>query len=246
MAAISTMSGGAAHVIAQMPHALWRANEMAAYRASTLPSGFPGLDDELPNAGWPKSTLIELLLQQAGIGELQLLKPTLATLARSQRIALIQPPHLPHGAAFQSWGLRSESLFWMKAKSTADALWTTEQILKNGSCGAVILWQNNIRTDALRRLNLAAQSGDTTFWLMRPISARQDTSPAPLRLALRPAFGGISVDIVKRRGPTSEETLFISLPDMPTTRHTQEIEHAPMDQRAPAVAAARSVPTLLV
>ncbi|WP_228124699.1 translesion DNA synthesis-associated protein ImuA [Glaciimonas soli] len=246
MAIVSTMSAGAANAIAQMPNALWRANEMATCRTSTLPSGFTALDGELPNAGWPKSTLIELLLQQAGIGELQLLKPTLSTLARSQRIALIQPPHLPHGAAFHGWGLRPESLFWMKAKSTADALWSAEQILKNGSCGALILWQNNIRTEALRRLNLAAQSGDTVFWLIRPISARQDTSPAPLRLALRPAFGGVSVDIVKRRGPTSEETLYIPLPDMPTTRHIQEIEHAPMDQRAPAIAAARSIPTLLV
>jgi len=52
----------------------------------------------------------------------------------------------------------------------------------------------------LRRLHLAAQHGDTLFFLFRPLAAAQDASPAPLRLSLRPAAGGIEVGFVKRRG----------------------------------------------
>lgn len=246
MATLSTISPGALDVVAQMPHCLWRANEMAIFKTLTMTSGFSALDEELPNHGWPRATLIELLIQQAGIGEIHLLKTTLVTLARSQRIALIQPPHLPHGAACHAWGIQSNNLLWIKTKTSADALWTTEQILKNGSCGAVLLWQTNVRSEALRRLNLAAQSTDTYFWLLRPISAQQDTSPAPLRLALRPAFGGIDVEIVKRRGSHVERILRLTLDGMPTSRHLPEHHHAPVDQRAPATLTARSAQTLLV
>lgn len=240
------LSAGAVQVMAQMPCAIWRATEMASFRSTTAESGYPDLDAELPGGGWPRSSLIELLVQQAGIGEMQLIKPALARLSKNQRIALIQPPYLPQGAACRTWGLRPDSLLWIKTGTSADALWATEQALKNGSCGAVLLWQTNIRSDALRRLNLAAQATDTWFWLLRPMASRQDTSPAPLRLALRPSFGGVLVDVVKRRGPHFDDTLFIPLADMPTTRHITEPDHAPLDQRSPAPATARSTQTLLV
>lgn len=225
---------------------VWRASEMAIYTAATMPSGFSSLDAELPNSGWPRSSLIELLLQQAGIGEMQLLKPALVRLSKKQRIVLVQPPHLPNTMACKTWGIDTSRLLWIKAKGTADAMWTTEQILKNGSCGAVLLWQSNIRNESLRRLNLAAQSTDTWLWLMRPISSCSDASPSQLRIALRPALGGISLDIIKRRGPVLDHALFVPLADMPASRHQLETEHAPLVVRAPTAIAARDLAPLLV
>ena len=52
-----------------------------------------------------------------------------------------------------------------------DALWAAEQILRSGCCGALLLWQQHVRSEALRRLHLAAQSGETLFCLMRPLAA---------------------------------------------------------------------------
>ena len=225
---------------------VWHASEMAVGQTTTYPSGFAAFDAELPGKGWPRSALIELLLQQAGIGEMQLLKPALVKLSGKQRIALVHPPYRPHAMACKSWGINCRQLLWLDAKSTADALWTTEQILKNGSCGAVVLWQSNIRTDALRRLNLAAQSTDTWFWLMRPLSCRLDSSPAPLRIALRPAAGGVSLEIVKRRGPHCEESLFVALADMPAGTPLLDKEHAPMVKRPPIFATARDAAPVLV
>ncbi|WP_110253393.1 translesion DNA synthesis-associated protein ImuA [Undibacterium pigrum] len=239
-------SSSISSVIGKMPHAIWRANEIAVYKASTTSSGFDDLDAELPNAGWPRSSLIELLLVQAGIGELQLLKPVLAEIAKTQRIAFIHPPHIPNGLAFQRWELADDRLFWMKCSSTADALWTTEQVLKNGCFGAVMLWQTNIRAEALRRLNLAAQTTDTCFFLLRPLAAQRDTSPAPLRLVLRPARGGVNVEIIKRRGPHSDKSLYLTLPDMPISKHLPDHNNAHVDQPMPSISAARSTQTLLV
>ena len=225
---------------------VWRASELAISRSTTCSTGHAALDAQLPNSGWPRSALIEVLVQQAGIGEMQLLQPTLANLSRTQRIALIQPPYLPHAMACKSWGINERNLLWLRSASSADALWSAEQILKNGSCGAVSLWQANVRPEALRRLNLAAQSTDTWLWLMRPLSSSADASPSPLRLALRPALGGVSVDIIKRRGPHCDAPLFVSLVDMPAGRHSLETPHEITAQRTPAVAAARNAAPVLV
>ena len=225
---------------------IWRASELAVSRVPTMSSGHPDLDRELPDQGWPRSSLVELLLQQSGIGELQLLKPILKQLAQSRRIALIQPPYIPHAKALQSWGVDVSRLLWMRAQSTGDALWTAEQILKNGSCGAVVLWQTNVRAESLRRLHLAAQAADTHFWLLRPMAGRTEASPAPLRLGLRPALGGISISMVKRRGPAAEEELFVRLPEMPVGRHPLQHDHAVPHQPLPTPAIARSAAPLLV
>lgn len=225
---------------------VWRASELAISRATTMPTGHNALDKELPNGGWPRSALVELLVQQHGIGEMQLLKPVLASLSGKQHVALIQPPYLPHAAACRAWGVNDRNLLWLRPQSSADALWSTEQILKNGSCGAVVLWQSNVRPESLRRLNLAAQTTDTWLWLVRPMAAAADASPSPLRIALRPALGGISADIIKRRGPHCETPIFIHLTDMPAGRPLLDNDHETPARRAPSIVTSGSSTPVLV
>jgi protein ImuA len=86
---------------------------------------------------------------------------------------------------------------------------------------------------------LAAQTTDTIFWLLRPLSSAADASPAPLRIALRPAAGGISVEIIKRRGPHHEAPLFISLGSMPARQRFLEEQNAVLVQRSPSTTATR-------
>lgn len=254
LASPSPAVSNAQALVSQMPHALWRANQMASYHCAVTPSGYLALDHELPNQGWPASTLIELLLQQPGIGEMQLLQPALKSIARKRRIALIHPPHLPQIAAWSAWGLPHECLLWIKTARTADALWSAEQILRNGSCGALLIWQTHIRSEALRRLHLAAQSADTVLWMMRPLANAQDSSPAPLRLGLRPARAGIAIDIVKRRGPQFDDALplFVPLANMPSAPLVQPAptplgpRHAPVDRRIPAASSSGNISTALV
>lgn len=228
-------------------HSIWRADQMGSYQAAVTATGYPGLDQELPNGGWPSSTLIELLLQQAGIGEMRLLKPALCAIARQGRIAMVQPPHLPQAAAWSHWGVPADRFLWLKTARTADALWSAEQILRNGSCGALLFWQPQIRTEALRRLHLAAQGSSTMFWMLRPLSASEHASPAPLRLALRPAPAGIAVDIVKRRGPVSDRPVYLPLaPEAALSSTPTRTHHASVDRHAFAAVAARSVSPALV
>lgn len=230
-----------------LAHSVWRASQMGAYRTPVIPSGHIALDKELPHGGWPCSVLIELLLQQPGIGEMRLLQPALRAIARERHIALVQPPYTPHISAWTCWKLAAEQLLWVRTTRSADALWSAEQILRNGSCGALLLWQTHIRPEALRRLHLAAQAADTVFWLMRPMAAMQDASPSPLRLALKPAQAGALVQFVKRRGPVREDTLFVPLKSIAATPfNISSVKHASVDQPTPAAASSRILASMLV
>lgn len=239
------MSASSFSVPAECAHVVWRANQAGIYQAATTSSGYPVLDAALPQSGWPSAGLIELLLQQPGIGELRLLQPALQMIARKRPVVLVQPPCLPQAAAWHGWGLEPQQLVWIRSQQTADALWSAEQVLKNGSCGALLLWQQQVRPEALRRLHLAAQGSDTLFWMMRPLAAAQDSSPSPLRLALRPAPGGLALEIVKRRGPQLDQTLFIALPQA-AAYPNQYWNHATVDRRVPAPVAAGRIPAAMV
>ncbi|MFJ1470074.1 translesion DNA synthesis-associated protein ImuA [Massilia orientalis] len=232
-------------VPAAMPN-VWLASELARSRRPSIPTGHADLDSELPDDGWPRSVLTELLLQQPGIGELQLLKPVLAALSCRQRVALVQPPYIPHALAAMTWGLDVSRLIWVQPENTADALWSTEELLKNGGFGAILLWQRDVRSEHLRRLHLAAQRTETWLWLLRPLASAVEPSPAPLRLALRPADGGTLVEIVKPRGPAADEPIFIELAEMPRRRHPVETDHAPSVQRVPAPVAVTGAASVLV
>jgi protein ImuA len=137
---------------------------------------------------------------------------------------LLQPPHAPQALALAALGLPPSQLVWIRSTRSADTLWAAEQVLRSGSCGALLLWQNHARSESLRRLHLAAQCGETLFFMFRPLSSAQDASPAPLRLSLRPAAGGVNIGFVKRRGPQRDTPLFLPL------NHSLLQRHASLDR----------------
>jgi protein ImuA len=193
---------------------LWRASQLARGGARTVDTGYPALSAELPGGGWPLGMLIDLLVQQPGIGELRLLKPAFDALGGGT-LALVQPPHRPNAPAFSWLGLPASRLLLIQPTSARDALWSAEQILQAGSCAALVLWQPAIRAESLRRLHLAAQGGQTLFFAVRPLALAPSASPAVLRLAMQPTGDGLAVTVVKRRGPARAEPVCVSLQPAP-------------------------------
>ena len=220
---------------------LWRASQLARGMTRCIDTGHASLSAELPGGGWPVGHLIELLLQQNGIGELRLLQPALRSLDK-RRIVLLQPPYSPQALAFAGMGLAPAQLLWIKPSRNADALWAAEQILRTDSCGALLCWQNQIRNESLRRLHLAAQGGSALFCMLRPLSYAPDASPATLRLRVTPADGGLQIGFAKRRGPQRDHPLFLALSPSPSLL----ARHVSLDRSLPAPAAARSVSPSLV
>lgn len=190
--------------------ALWRASQLARGHGAYLDTGFPELRLELPGGGWPLGQLTEILLPTAGIAELSLLKPALNQL-QGRPIVLLTPPYTPQALALSCAHLETSQLIWITCSKQSNALWAAEQVLRNGSCGALLFWQSQIRSEALRRLHLAAQSSDTFFCLMRSLQMAPLPSPAPLRLSLRPVAGGLELAMIKRRGGLRDRPLTLRI-----------------------------------
>ncbi len=194
---------------------LWRASEQhqTSQRSAqkAIPSGFAPLDNVLPGGGFPSGALTELLHTHHGIGELRLVMPALARLSRGGRwIAMIAPPFVPYAPALAASGLDLSRVLIIHPDSQTQALWSIEQALRTGTCAAVLAWPKQCDDRSLRRLQLAAEAGDSLGLLFRDDSARQQRSPAALRLALGQGRSqGLGVRILKCRG-TPTHALVVS------------------------------------
>ena len=165
---------------------LWRGQEAPARDYSHRATGCAALDDALPGGGWPEAALVELLIAADGLGELSLLLPMLAALTQAEKpVLVVAPPYRVNAPAWQAAGLRLSQLHVLEAPAK-DALWAMEQALRAGCCGAVLGWPMQANDQELRRLQVAAEAGQALAFAFRPLRARDNPSPAPLRLAFTP------------------------------------------------------------
>lgn len=180
---------------------IWQGTRALAPVAPTLATGYEELNARLQGGGWPTQGLTEILLPQYGIGELQLLLPTLASLSHRPRwLAWIAPPFLPYAPGLQAGGVRLERVLLLRPCATHDGWWATEQALRSGACSIVLSWMPDANDKIQRRLQLAADHGQTWGVVFRPASAANQASYAALRLRLDPVPGGITVHLFKQRG----------------------------------------------
>src|SRR5688572_6230674 len=165
---------------------VWKGHARPGTSVAPQPTGWQELDDALPTAGWPEAALSELLLPADGLGELRLLWPTLARLSQRKEavIALVCPPYRPCPAAWQAAGIRLSALQLITASNPREALWATEQCLRSGACSAVLGWPRTADDRALRRLQVAAETGQALGFAFRPAKAAANPSPAALRVLL--------------------------------------------------------------
>jgi hypothetical protein len=191
---------------------IWRGGQLARPVVDTLPTGFSELDEQLPGGGWPRGALTEILVEREGVGELRLLLPALARVSEQSGWQIwVAPPHVPYAPALVVAGVRLNQLLVAKPQSEADAWWASEQALRSGSCSAVLAWLNMPNERRMRRLQLGAESGRAWGVLFRSASARQEHSPAALRLRLEATANGLAVHILKRRGAHLSKPVMVDL-----------------------------------
>lgn len=191
--------------------AIWRGSDCAPEPAA-MPSGYPALDAVLPGHGWPGSTLTEIVLAREGIGELRLVLPALARLQAAGRDAVwIAPPHLPYAPALSAAGLDLARLIVVRCRTAADQLWAYEQALRAPECGAAFAWLDLADDRVLRRVAVAAREGRSWGVLWRRPGQHATAAAAPLRLALAPQEGKLSVRILKRRGGDLAQPVLIDV-----------------------------------
>ncbi len=177
---------------------LWRGQRRPP--AAVAASGRAELDAWLPDGGWPRGRLVELLPEYLGCGELELLLPLLADQTRhGQPVLLIAPPLVPCPQRLHRAGIALDRLVVVHGPD--DALWAAEQALKSGVCGSIVTWHPRGRVDPrpIRRLQLAARASDAPAF----VCYRAGQSPAPslsaLRLGLAP---GPQLSLLRGDGPS--------------------------------------------
>jgi protein ImuA len=198
---------------------LWRAHQLGRSAERPIPSGFEVLDAELPGGGWPRRAITELLLAHAGIGEIRLLAACLASVQQAGRLVMLfDPPAAVSAPALGELGLDVSQLLviqtHLQLHPGADRLWALEQALKSGHVGAVVAWLPlRVRSERLRRLQLAAHVHDGPAFVFREPAVQGHASAAPLRLALHPAGADqLALRVLKRRGPPLLAPLHLALP----------------------------------
>ena len=189
---------------------VWRGDQLARADDAVC-SGFPELDRELPGGGWPKKALIELL-------------PALGRLAcAGQTIVLVAPPQVPYAPAFAACGIDPAQLLIVAAAESRDCWWAAEQVLRAGSVGALIFWPGRLSDQRLRRLQLAAQDGDTLAFVFAGTAAATQASPSPLRLRLAGEKGRLRIDVFKRRGGVMIRPLLLDVSSEPAVVPRQPV-----------------------
>jgi len=209
--------------IAELLHnpLVWRGDQLARIE-QTVPSGFAELDRALPGGGWPQNALTELLQDVEGIGELRLLLPALVRLAQAgESIVLVTPPHLPHAPAFAGAGIDPAQVIIVAAAEDKHRWWAAEQVLRANSAGALLFWPGSLGEQRLRRLQVAAQEGETLAFVFASTARAAQPSPAPLRIRLSPAGAGLRVDVFKRRGGVLSAPLLVDVAGTLSSRGVQ-------------------------
>ena len=184
---------------------VWKLKDASAAPARPVWStGRSSLDARLPGGGWPTASLIEVLLEDTGLGEVQLFLPALLACqdrVESPWLIWISPPHEPYAPALAQQGIQLHRLLVVRPPSATEALWAAEQALSSGVCAAVFLWLKGTDDRWLRRLKLAAEAGGALGVLFRPERHRYESSPATLRIVV--SKGGTEaphLDLLKVQG----------------------------------------------
>ena len=167
---------------------VWRGRAPSAASTTALSTGWAALDAVLPGGGWPPAALTEILFPVDGVGELRLVWPSLAQAWRRAGVVLdnlqiIKPHDGGHGGS---------------DRAGRQALWAAEQCLRSAACRAVVCWPQWADDRALRRLQVAAESGQCPGFLFRSTRVANNPSPAALRLQMH--VHPDEVQVLKCRG----------------------------------------------
>src|ERR1700733_7275351 len=190
---------------------VWKLKDASAAPARPVWStGKSALDARLPGGGWRTSSLIEVLLDDTGVGEVQLFLPALVECQRRMGhggstgdvswLVWIAPPHEPYAPALAQQGIDLTLFLVVRPTSAKEALWAAEQALSSGICAAVLLWLKGTDDRWLRRLKLAAEAGGALGGVFCPERHRFESSPAALRLLLTQGATEPRLELLKVQG----------------------------------------------
>lgn len=196
---------------------LWRGSQYQLTHGATLreglpglSSGYPALDACLPWLGWPAHALVEIITPLWGTGELQLMLPLLRSLSTEGKwILWISPPCIPYAPGLRLAGVDTRQIVVVRAGTThIRTLWSIEKALQHPACALVLAWPGHLSGRHIRRLQLAASTGQTLGVLFHHRNIRHSASV--LRMRVESSEDALQVAILKARGSYRRDAITLA------------------------------------
>lgn len=154
--------------------------------------GVPALDQLLPGQGIGRGTLVEWLSrgEGSGAGTLTLWAARRICQVEAERekepggLVVIDPRGEFYPPAAVACGIDLARLILVQPANRSDRDWALDQSLRSAGVSAVWCWLADADNRALRRWQLAAETGGAVGLLLRPTSARDEPSFADMRLLI--------------------------------------------------------------
>nr|WP_136252803.1 recombinase A [Ningiella ruwaisensis] len=167
--------------------------------SSRVKTGFKHLDKAL-SGGFPAAGMVHIH-SHLGCGELRLMLAALQaqtmrqikeneTQTASEKNAasndklwvFIAPPFVINAEFLLAHNINLNQVILIQPDTYEEVLWSAEQCAKSGACASVFIWQNTLKHQQVRRLELASLQGQChCFWFD---NSQQQKSNLPLSLSL--------------------------------------------------------------
>lgn len=170
-----------------------------------LPSGIVGLDELLPDHGWPRGGVVEIIVPDMLADATDLVQPALRRLSRQGRtIALVTPPFAARASVFTDTEINATHLLQINPHPGRSTLWTVESLLETGECAAVLAWPGCDTELMCKRLHKAALQGRSLCVLFRYEGLARRCSGSDVRLRLEVSEAGRVIYRVNQAGECTD------------------------------------------
>jgi hypothetical protein len=163
--------------------------ETARRRNTTavVSTGYAVLDRFLPQGGLHRGTLAEWVAREQGSGA-----TTLALTAARQAcgetgtLVVVDGRRTFYPLAAAACGIDLSRLLIVRPQHDRDESWAIDQALRSGGASAVLAWPEKLDDHLFRRLQLAAETGETLGLFLRSAHALAEPSWAEVRWLVEP------------------------------------------------------------
>lgn len=188
-------------------------------------TGLRRLDKLLPGDGLLPGSLVEWLVADQGEGTATLAIVVAAqVLKHGGALVVVDARGEFYPPAAQALGIEPERVIVVRPRNARDTFWALEQSLRSG--GVAVVYGRVEGGDALvfRRLQLAAETGGSLGFLLRPAAGRAQTCWADARLVVHALPGAgprqavdwrwrLRVELLHGRGKPGGDTVELELND---------------------------------
>jgi hypothetical protein len=153
---------------------------------ATISTGYPALDRWLPDGGLHRGTLVEWLPRDGGAATTLALAAARQACGENGTLVVIDRRRTFYPLAAAACGLDLSRLLLVRPQSDRDETWAIDQSLRSGGASAVLAWPDTLDDHLFRRLQLAAEAGDSLGLFVRPARAIAEPSWAEVRWLVEP------------------------------------------------------------